>query len=252
MVTKPTLYGDYMSQPFRSCLLFCRVAGIDVDVREVQIAKQQHKQPEYLKINPLGKIPALKDGDLTLCQSPSIMRYLCDTQGMVADHWLPRDPRRRAQVNSALDWHLDNLRIGSMIVVWHRAVVLNLGQPGNERLVQDYGLPMLRNALKNLNDVWLGGKDFVGGGSQVSIADLLMACEIEMLRLLDAANQGPDFEELLAPHPQVRAWLARVAGVCSPHYQDVHSVLYKVRKAMLARKEKQQQQQQGTGSGSKL
>ncbi|GAB4818633.1 hypothetical protein N2152v2_005679 [Parachlorella kessleri] len=193
-----------------------------------------------------------QDGDLTLCQSPSIMRYLCDTQGMVADHWLPRDPRRRAQVNSALDWHLDNLRIGSMIVVWHRAVVLNLGQPGNERLVQDYGLPMLRNALKNLNDVWLGGKDFVGGGSQVSIADLLMACEIEMLRLLDAANQGPDFEELLAPHPQVRAWLARVAGVCSPHYQDVHSVLYKVRKAMLARKEKQQQQQQGTGSGSKL
>ncbi len=50
----------------------------------------------------------------------------------------------------------------------------------------------------------------------------------------------------------MRAWLARVAGVCSPHYQDVHSVLYKVRKAMLARKEKQQQQQQGTGSGSKL
>ncbi len=43
--------------------------------------------------------------------------------------------------------------------------------------------------LQNLNDVWLGGKDFVGGGSQVSIADLLMACEIEMLRLLDAANQ---------------------------------------------------------------
>jgi len=52
----------------------------------------------------------------------------------------------------------------------------------------------------------------------------------------------------------VRAWLARVAGVCSPHYQDVHSVLYKVRKAMLARKEKQQQQQQQQqeGTGSKL
>ena len=66
--------------------------------------------------------------------------------------------------------------------------------------------------------------------------------------------QGPSFEELLAPHPQVRAWLARVAGVCSPHYQDVHSVLYKVRKAMLARKEKQQQQQQQQqeGTGSKL
>ena len=36
------------------------MAGIDVDVQEVQIAKQQNKQPEYLTINPLGKIPALK------------------------------------------------------------------------------------------------------------------------------------------------------------------------------------------------
>jgi hypothetical protein len=55
-------------------------------------------------------------------------------------------------------------------------------------------LPM----LQQLNDVWLGGRDYVGGGAQPSVADLLLACEIEMLRLLDAADQ---VGELLLPRP---------------------------------------------------
>ena len=50
---------------------WCRVAGIDVDVQEVQIVKQQHKQPEYLKTNPLGKIPALKASGAR-CRSPTV------------------------------------------------------------------------------------------------------------------------------------------------------------------------------------
>ena len=33
---------------------------------------------EYLKINPLGKIPSLVDGDLTLCDSKVICQYLDD------------------------------------------------------------------------------------------------------------------------------------------------------------------------------
>lgn len=34
--------------------------------------------------------------------------------------------------------------------------------------------------------------------------------------------------ELLAPHPGVRAWLARVAEECGPHYGAVHAVVWKV------------------------
>ncbi len=36
------------------------------------------KDPEYRKINPLGKIPALQDGELTLCDSTVICEYLED------------------------------------------------------------------------------------------------------------------------------------------------------------------------------
>ena len=37
------------------------------------------KDPAYRKINPLGKIPTLQDGDLTLCDSTVICEYLEDT-----------------------------------------------------------------------------------------------------------------------------------------------------------------------------
>ena len=36
------------------------------------------KDPEYRKINPLGKIPTLRDGDLTICDSTVICEYLED------------------------------------------------------------------------------------------------------------------------------------------------------------------------------
>lgn len=48
---------------------------------------------------------------------------------------------------------------------------------------------MLCTIPQGLEQVWLApGLDYVGGGTQPSIADLLMACEIEQLRLLDAAD----------------------------------------------------------------
>ena len=37
------------------------------------------KDPEYRKINPLGKIPTLRDGDLTICDSTVICEYLEET-----------------------------------------------------------------------------------------------------------------------------------------------------------------------------
>lgn len=42
------------------------------------------KDPEFQKISPLGKIPALQDGDLTICDSTVICEYLEDAYPDVA------------------------------------------------------------------------------------------------------------------------------------------------------------------------
>jgi glutathione S-transferase len=39
------------------------------------------KSPEYLTINPLGKVPAIRDDGLTMCESGAIVEYLVETHG---------------------------------------------------------------------------------------------------------------------------------------------------------------------------
>jgi len=39
---------------------------------------REHKSPEYLKLNPFGKVPALTDGDMVLFESSAICTYLGD------------------------------------------------------------------------------------------------------------------------------------------------------------------------------
>ncbi|HYW22097.1 MAG TPA: glutathione S-transferase family protein [Nodularia sp. (in: cyanobacteria)] len=50
----------------------------------------EHKQPEYLKINPMGKVPAIVDGDLQLWESGAILLYLADKYGKT-----PLSPEQR-------------------------------------------------------------------------------------------------------------------------------------------------------------
>lgn len=55
---------------------------------------------EYLKLNPRGQIPTLRDGDLVLWGSTSILYYLAERYDL-ARHWLPRDA---ARISVVLQW----------------------------------------------------------------------------------------------------------------------------------------------------
>src|SRR4051794_678268 len=42
----------------------------------VALAKGEQRTPEYLRINPKGRVPALAEGDWALTENPAILRYL--------------------------------------------------------------------------------------------------------------------------------------------------------------------------------
>ena len=44
----------------KSDLCVCRVCGIDADERPIKIAKKEQQSPQYLAVNPLGKLPCLQ------------------------------------------------------------------------------------------------------------------------------------------------------------------------------------------------
>ena len=54
-------------------------------------------------MNPLQKVPVLKDGDFTLTESVAMFRYLA-REKEVEDHWYPREAR--AQVNISPQVHV--------------------------------------------------------------------------------------------------------------------------------------------------
>jgi glutathione S-transferase len=68
-----TVYGSVLSPFVARVLLACAFKGL---ATETAMPKDGIKGPEYLKLNPFGKIPTIKDGGMVLYESAVIVDYL--------------------------------------------------------------------------------------------------------------------------------------------------------------------------------
>lgn len=82
---------------------FSRAAGVvwaleevgePYELKFVDIMKGAHKAPEFLKINPMGKLPALTDGDVVVTEGAAINLYLADRYALGKLAPALDDPRR--------------------------------------------------------------------------------------------------------------------------------------------------------------
>src|SRR6186713_2954445 len=74
--------------------------GVDFEPIRVNLLAGEHRRPEFLKINPAGKLPVLVDGDLVLTESVAIVLYLGEKY---ADKGLvPKGLAQRAELNKWL------------------------------------------------------------------------------------------------------------------------------------------------------
>ena len=111
-----TLYGYSLSSAVYRVRIALALKGIKTVSVTKQLRRGEHRQKDYLKINPQGLVPALglEDGTV-LTQSLAIIEYLEETHPQPA--LLPAEPRARARVRSlcqliACDIHpLNNLRV---------------------------------------------------------------------------------------------------------------------------------------------
>ncbi len=83
--------------------------GLDYNVHEVNIAKGEQHDPEFLKVSPNNKIPGIIDSDgpggepLNLFETGAILVYLAEKTG---SELYPTDPRQRAQTMQWLMWQM--------------------------------------------------------------------------------------------------------------------------------------------------
>src|SRR5208283_3389583 len=96
------LYYNPLSPNVRRVRLTAAVLGIELEEKKLDFAKGEHKNPEYLALNPNGAVPTLVDGDFVLTESRAIMQYLASKKpesGLV-----PRDEAGRADVTRWQFW----------------------------------------------------------------------------------------------------------------------------------------------------
>ena len=56
-------------------------AALPHEIVRLDATKGEHKAPAYLAVNPLGQLPALKDGAVTICEAAAICLYVGDKAG---------------------------------------------------------------------------------------------------------------------------------------------------------------------------
>ena len=87
------IYGPKASTAGR-CLWAAEEMAIPYESVAVDMQAKEHKTPEFLAMNPNGKVPVMKDGDLVLWESFAINAYLARTY---QPEFLGQDPAQEAQ-----------------------------------------------------------------------------------------------------------------------------------------------------------
>lgn len=76
-----TLYASIYSRSFTARWMLAEL-GLPYRTVDVDIGKRLHKAPDYLRVNPMGKVPAITDGDVVVTENPAICLYLADRYGL--------------------------------------------------------------------------------------------------------------------------------------------------------------------------
>jgi RNA polymerase-associated protein len=160
----------------------------------VDLRKQEQKTPDFLRLNPYGKVPVLLDEDEVIYDSTIINEYLEDEYPIPS--LMPEDSNGRARVR-LLEDYCDNSFIPPTTML-----LAQMRKPDGERDDARVGQARedLRRALYYLGDR-LGTNDFLVG-KEFTIADAAFAPRIMVLGRL-----GIELERSLS---NVLAWIDRI------------------------------------------
>src|SRR6059058_3396295 len=86
----------YHAAPSRSSIVHWMLEeiGEPYDIHLLSLKREENRQPAYLGLNPMGKVPALKHGDAIITEAAAICCYLADTFPKAGLSVPIGDPRR--------------------------------------------------------------------------------------------------------------------------------------------------------------
>jgi glutathione S-transferase len=158
------------------------------------------RTPEYRRLHPFGRVPAIRHGDFHLYETQAILRYI--DAAFPGRALQPREPAAIGRMNQVIginDWYL--FPLVARVLVFERIVRPALfGKTPNEEAIAA-ALPDARLVLGELDR--LVGDGAYLAGDEFSLADVLLAPQVYYL----AAT--PEGASILAG-TALSAWLERV------------------------------------------
>ncbi|HYQ27545.1 MAG TPA: glutathione S-transferase family protein [Polyangiaceae bacterium] len=194
------LYYNPLSPNARRVRLTAAVLGIELEEKLLDFSKGEHKNPEYLALNPNGAVPTLVDGDFVLSESRSIMQYLASKKP--ESGLLPRDEAARADVTRWQFWDASHFspQLGTLAFEKLIKGMIGLGEPDSAKINE--ALVNFRRFAAVLNQR-LASTQYVVGNS-LTLADLTLASSLMY------AKQA---EVPLAEFPNIEGWLSRITAL---------------------------------------
>jgi glutathione S-transferase len=173
-MTDITIYGVSASRALRS---LWAIEEVGVEYTHVPTHFfEDSKTPEYLAVNPNGRIPALVDGDLTLFESMAINLYLAKTYGGALYPDNPADEARAVQWSV---WGISEIEPLQMQIVVQKFFV---PEDKRDQNVIANAAKGLERPLKVLDDT-LADRDCLVGDA-FTIADLNVAAVMLLLNMV--------------------------------------------------------------------
>jgi len=186
------LYGFGPTRSLRA-LWGLNEVGADFELEVVNLLAGEHQRPEFMRLNPAGKLPVLVDGDLVIPESAAIVLYLAEKHPQ--SRLLPADLKARAEVYRWVMFAMTELEPPLWRITRHTALL-----PQEKRLPQDVALAREDFArMATVLEHHMAGRTFIVG-------DAITAADCVAAYLMDWANE----QGLLEGQPNLQAYLKRM------------------------------------------
>ncbi|SPH24424.1 Glutathione S-transferase GstB [Defluviimonas aquaemixtae] len=180
------LYYFESPNPRKPCAV-ARYLELPMDFVRIDLARGEHQSPEFLAVNPNGKVPAMQDGEVKLWESHAIMAYLARMAG--SDLW-PEDDFKKIDVTKWLTWDMAHFSRHAGALIFQNVIKPDLfgEQPDSAAVEESTGF--FHKFAKVLDD-YLAGRDNLVGDS-ITIADFGVAASLPMAEqaMLPVAGYG--------------------------------------------------------------
>jgi len=199
------IYGSDLSAPSNKVRFAANYLGLAYEYIRVNLRAGEHMKPEYKRIHPANKVPAIEDDGFALFESSAIIRYLADKNDSPS---YPKGLKERALVDQWIDFGSMHVGMALSKVVYNRLFAPLRGQPVDENSIKE-GLAFLERFLPVVDEQLAQPKYLIG--------ESLTLADINLLALLDPAETA---QVDLAKYKNITRW--RIALMQQPFYTKCH------------------------------